>query len=311
MMLFFMLSSALRAAGDARTPLRLGVTMTLLNLVLNLLLIPRLGTAGSALGTVIASSTVSAVALYMLFKGKLVIRFSRDMDFRPDWSVIRSLFRFGLPDRRAGHRDEPGRRHAAPLHRRAGAERCGAGGLRDRLHRAVLAHHLDLGRPDGRGGDRRRAEPGRGSAGARHPGRAHRVDDRLVGRRRRRPGLRRGAAAVCWRCSARPRPRWRGLASNCCDTSPSPASSSPSPSHTLEGCRGPATRAARCSSRWRRRLRCRWACAPCIEATRPLVASDIWLAIVLGHLTRCVLTVLRFRQGRWRHIKVEIEGARA
>jgi Na+-driven multidrug efflux pump len=48
-----------------------------------------------------------------------------------------------------------------------------------------------------------------------------------------------------------------------------------------------------------------------IEATRPLAASDIWLAIVLGHLTRCVLTVFRFRQGRWRHIKVEIEGARA
>jgi Na+-driven multidrug efflux pump len=48
-----------------------------------------------------------------------------------------------------------------------------------------------------------------------------------------------------------------------------------------------------------------------IEATRPLTAPDIWLAIVLGHLTRCVLTVLRFRQGRWRHIKVEIEGAHA
>ena len=48
-----------------------------------------------------------------------------------------------------------------------------------------------------------------------------------------------------------------------------------------------------------------------LESTRPLVASDIWLAIVLGHFTRCVLTVLRFRQGRWRQIKVEIEGARA
>ena len=97
MILFFMVSSALRAAGDARTPLILGVSMTLLNLVLNLLLIPRFGTAGSAMGTVIASSTVSAVGLYMLFRGKLVIRFARDMDLRPDWTVIRSLFRFGLP----------------------------------------------------------------------------------------------------------------------------------------------------------------------------------------------------------------------
>jgi Na+-driven multidrug efflux pump len=44
---------------------------------------------------------------------------------------------------------------------------------------------------------------------------------------------------------------------------------------------------------------------------RPLHASDIWTAIVLGHLARSVLSVIRFRQGKWRHIKVEIEGARA
>ena len=28
-----------------------------------------------------------------------------------------------------------------------------------------------------------------------------------------------------------------------------------------------------------------------IQATRPLQPADIWLAIVLGHFTRCVLTV--------------------
>jgi Na+-driven multidrug efflux pump len=48
-----------------------------------------------------------------------------------------------------------------------------------------------------------------------------------------------------------------------------------------------------------------------IQTTRRLEPADIWLAIVLGHFTRCVLSVLRFRQGKWRHIKVEIEGARA
>jgi Na+-driven multidrug efflux pump len=48
-----------------------------------------------------------------------------------------------------------------------------------------------------------------------------------------------------------------------------------------------------------------------IQSTRRLEPGDIWLAIVLGHFTRCVLSVLRFRQGKWRHIKVEIEGARA
>ena len=37
-----------------------------------------------------------------------------------------------------------------------------------------------------------------------------------------------------------------------------------------------------------------------IQAMRQLQPGDIWLAIVLGHFTRCVLTVARFRQGKWR-----------
>ena len=43
MMVFFMVSGALRSAGDARTPMMLGITMTVLNLVLNVLLIRGLG----------------------------------------------------------------------------------------------------------------------------------------------------------------------------------------------------------------------------------------------------------------------------
>lgn len=40
---FFMLGGALRAAGDACTPMRLGVALTVLNLVLNVILIRGLG----------------------------------------------------------------------------------------------------------------------------------------------------------------------------------------------------------------------------------------------------------------------------
>ncbi|MEQ1857076.1 MAG: MATE family efflux transporter, partial [Longimicrobiales bacterium] len=39
MLMFFMLGGALRSAGDARTPLRLGVTMTALNVFFNVILI--------------------------------------------------------------------------------------------------------------------------------------------------------------------------------------------------------------------------------------------------------------------------------
>ena len=38
-----------------------------------------------------------------------------------------------------------------------------------------------------------------------------------------------------------------------------------------------------------------------------LQADDIWLAIVLGHMTRATLSVLRFRQGNWRNIVVNID----
>jgi Na+-driven multidrug efflux pump len=48
-----------------------------------------------------------------------------------------------------------------------------------------------------------------------------------------------------------------------------------------------------------------------LQATRGLRPGDIWLAIVLGHLTRASLSVLRFRQGGWRRIAVDIEPARS
>jgi len=34
----------------------------------------------------------------------------------------------------------------------------------------------------------------------------------------------------------------------------------------------------------------------------------IWLAIVAGHATRCALSVIRFNQGQWRTIAVDIGG---
>ena len=39
---------------------------------------------------------------------------------------------------------------------------------------------------------------------------------------------------------------------------------------------------------------------------RILQPSDIWVAILLGHATRCGLSIVRFRQGRWRGIAVDL-----
>ena len=103
LLMFFMLGGALRAAGDARTPLRLGIALTVLNFVLNVVLIsgagpvPAFGTKGAAMGTAIASISVSAAGLWLLFSGRLVVQFDRTMSLRPDFAIIRALFRFGLP----------------------------------------------------------------------------------------------------------------------------------------------------------------------------------------------------------------------
>jgi Na+-driven multidrug efflux pump len=43
-----------------------------------------------------------------------------------------------------------------------------------------------------------------------------------------------------------------------------------------------------------------------IQRTGTLHPINIWIAILIGHASRCVLTVLRFNQGKWRGIAVNI-----
>ena len=97
LIMFFMLSGAFRAAGDPRTPLRLGLAMTVLTIALNVTLIPMFGTIGAAFGTVTSSTLVSAYGVWRLTRPASVIHFERGMDHGPDWTIIRSLFKFGLP----------------------------------------------------------------------------------------------------------------------------------------------------------------------------------------------------------------------
>jgi Na+-driven multidrug efflux pump len=47
-----------------------------------------------------------------------------------------------------------------------------------------------------------------------------------------------------------------------------------------------------------------------IQQTGTLEPIHIWIAILLGHATRCLLSVARFNQGKWRTIAVDIDQAR-
>jgi putative MATE family efflux protein len=309
MLLFFMLTSALRAAGDARTPLRLGVTMTVLNVVLNLILIPglgpipALGTAGSALGTVIASSTVSAFALYQLFKGRLVIRFSRHMEWRPDWAIIRSLFRFGLPTGVQGIAMNVAGvmllRFIGSLQQSAAAQAAYAIGYTELFSlitwtsvglmgaaATIAGQNLGAGHPE-------RAMQGVHTASRIGIAVAAGVGLCFVAF----PGALLGAFGATEAAVAT-------LGEQLLQYLAVSGFFITLALTYTGGLQGTGDTRSPLFITLASQIAVPIGMCAVIQATRELQAEDIWLAIVLGHFTRCVLTVARFRQGKWRTIQV-------
>ncbi len=98
----FVIGSALRAAGDTRTPLWVGALVNAVNVVGNYVLIfgafglPALGVRGSALATVIAFTIGTIFGLALLFRGRLTLRLEPD-HFRLDLPLIRRVLRIGYP----------------------------------------------------------------------------------------------------------------------------------------------------------------------------------------------------------------------
>jgi putative MATE family efflux protein len=316
MMLFFMLSAALRAAGDARTPLRLGVTMTVLNIILNIVLIrglgpiPSLGTAGSALGTAIASGAVSVYALYHLFRGDCVIQFSRHVNWRPDWGIIRSLFRFGLPTGVQGIAMNAAGvlmlRFMGSLEHSAAAQAAYAIGYTELFSMitwtsvglmgataTIAGQNLGAGRPE-------RAVQGVQSAS--------RIGLTVAGA----VGLMFVAIphALLWIFDADQGDVGRIGVELLRYLAVSGFFIVTALVHT-GGLQGTGDTRSPLFITLASQIAVPIGLCAAIQTTRPLESADIWLAIVLGHFTRAVLSVVRFRQGKWRHIKVEIEGATA
>ncbi len=317
MILFFMMTSALRAAGDARTPLRLGVTMTVLNVILNIILIPglgpipALGTMGSAIGTVLASTTVSLYALWHLFRGDLVIQFTRDGDgWRPDWSVIRALFRFGLPSGVQGIAMNVAGvmllRFVGSLEHSAAAQAAYAIGYTELFSMITWTSVGLMGAAATIAGQ---------NLGAGHPERAIQGVHAAS-----RIGL--SVAAVVGLLFVTVPHLLLGIFGA---TEADVATIGQELLQYLAvsgffitlaltytgGLQGTGDTRSPLYITLASQILIPIGLCELIQATRPLQPTDIWIAIVLGHFTRGVLSIIRFRQGKWRHIKVEIEGARA
>ena len=310
MLVFFMLGGALRSAGDARTPLRLGIIVTMLNVVLNITLIrglgpiPAFGTVGAAMGTVMASGSVSLYALWRLWFGGWVVRFPRH-GLGPAWEIIRELFRFGLPTGVQGVAMNLGGMlliaFIGSLAQSAAAQAAYAVGYTQVFSlitwtsvglmgaaAAVAGQNLGAGRPD------------RAQAAVHHAARvaftvavgvgmlfllfprqllgAFGLDEPVVVeigvellRVLSLSGLFVSVALT-----------YTGGLQGTGDTK------SPLYISIISQIIVPL------------------GLVIVIQQTLGLDAMDIWLAILVGHVTRCVLSVARFNQGKWQHIKVDI-----
>ncbi|HEV8304434.1 MAG TPA: MATE family efflux transporter [Gemmatimonadales bacterium] len=315
MLLFFMMGGALRAAGDARTPLLLGVLLTVLNIACNIVFItglgpaPRLGTAGAAVGTTVAGLVMSGAAVYLLLSGRLPVVWHRGMDWRPDWGIIRALFRFGLPTGFQGIAMNVAGvlllRFIGSLAQSAEAQAAYAVGYSELFSfitwtsvglmgaaAAVAGQNLGAGRPE-----------------------------RSVHAVHVAAGLGLGlAAAIGVLFITIPRallglfgmsdPVVVGLGVQLLGfLSVSGLFVTVALTYT-GGLQGTGdTRSPLFISIVSQIVVPLGLCA-LFQATRGLRPADIWLAIVLGHVTRCALSVVRFRQGKWRSIRVAMEPAR-
>ncbi len=101
--LMFMVTGAFNASGDPRTPLKLGIFTTLLNISISMVLIPgrgpipALGTTGAALGSVIAPFVSVAIALSLVMRRRMIIQPPRRWLLLPNFSIIATVVRIGLP----------------------------------------------------------------------------------------------------------------------------------------------------------------------------------------------------------------------
>ncbi len=98
----FVIGSALRGAGDTRTPLAIGIVVNLVNLFLNWALIfghfgfPALGVRGSAIATASAFALGAVIGLGLLLSKRLRLTLHL-RQLRPHFPTIRRVLRIGSP----------------------------------------------------------------------------------------------------------------------------------------------------------------------------------------------------------------------
>lgn len=313
MLTFFMLGGALRSAGDAKTPLRYGIALTVLNIVLNVVFIrglgpiPALGTAGAAVGTVLAGGILSIVAFHRLVTSKWVVGFPRHESRRPDWSIIRSLFQFGLPTGLQGVAMNVGGvlllRYIGSLQQSAEAQAAYAVGY-GQLFSLITWTSVGLMGATG-------AVVGQ-NLGAKQPERAIQA----VGVAARIGLIVAAVIAVLFLVIPRvlldifgmSDPTAVGLAVRLMQVLAVSGFFITLALTFTGGLQGAGDTKSPFYISVVSQIVIPLGGLTLVGLVRPLVPLDVWLAILMGHVTRASLSIIRFRQGRWRAITVDIKG---
>ncbi|MEW6523489.1 MAG: MATE family efflux transporter [Bacillota bacterium] len=103
MLMSIILTSSLRGAGDSRTPMQVNLVANVINVFGNYVLIfghfgfPRWEVYGAAVATSFARAVALAALLVIAVRGKKAVSISPGRLARPDWNLIRRMFRIGMP----------------------------------------------------------------------------------------------------------------------------------------------------------------------------------------------------------------------
>lgn len=89
-----------RSMGNSRLPMYISLLMNLINIALGASLIfgLRFGTDGVAIATLVSRAIAAILITMKLMSHKNVLYLTKSIHFRPDWRMIKRIFRIGIPN---------------------------------------------------------------------------------------------------------------------------------------------------------------------------------------------------------------------
>ena len=101
--IMFLLNGAFQSTGYPKIPLYFGIGTTIFKIIVSFILItgvgpfPEMGVLGAGIGTCIGPLPSVFIAFYLILNHKVIIAPPKSLSFKMDWAVIRSVARIGIP----------------------------------------------------------------------------------------------------------------------------------------------------------------------------------------------------------------------